>query len=860
MARKKYTGNAPAKAQVRRYSFAGLVAPDDLYTWDIHGKTIEVETTGDTFAALCAELAAAWNASELPEYAEVTAAAEEDDEGNPIVTLTADTAGKPFDSALTTSGAAVVIVTTQEGSDGVDEVQSFYLEPAPAGGTYQVQWDLGSGVETSDPIPAGSAASVVQAKCIAGMASLDEGDLVVTGSGTEADPFELALAGNLAATPVAELTIDASGLTGNRSVHVSTSRDGASASSNELWTIYTDGGTAATFKGRFRRNSSEAWQETATLNWNDSAATVQAAFEALSNVGAGNVLVSGGRGQTTNTFAFFLQFRVALGGVSIGGAGGGVDSSTANVVAASLAQGGQATANEYQIIHLGGATAGTFTLTHGGDTTSAIAFDAISTTIRDALIADTALVAGDVLVAQPGGTAGLPHYVRFQGTVANTNVAALTIGTGSLTGTGTIETARDGGAGAAVNELQELWHDGTGGTVSVTIDGETIGLPWDADATEATNLCESVLGAGNLDVTGAGTEADPWVFEYTGDYAAENQPELTASAASLTGGIDAVVDTVTEGVAPTDEVQTITLDGATGGTFRLRDEAGTPWTAPIAYDAAAATVETALEAILGAGNVAVSGSAGGPYTVTGDGDLADQDLPLLLADNDDLDGDGSATITETDVVASSGPNHWDDPLNWIDLDDGSHGVPETGDDVFIETGGVGQSILYGLEQSAVELASLTISSLFTGTIGLPQRNEDGEVYWEYRPRELEIGLSSGGTQTITIGTGVGTGSERINLNTGADETHLVCLATNGPKDEGFAAVNWRGTHASNTALVIDGFFGAGVEQGQEYALALIQRGGSVILGGAGDVGSIDKTGGDLTADRCTLDGTLFIRG
>lgn len=69
-------------------------------------------------------------------------------------------------------------------------------------------------------------------------------------------------------------------------------------------------------------------------------------------------------------------------------------------------------------------------------------------------------------------------------------------------------------------------------------------------------------------------------------------------------------------------VQTVTISGTpTGGTFALRYNGET--TAALAYNAAAATVQSALEGLagIGTGNAAVSGSAGGPYTVTLGGTL-----------------------------------------------------------------------------------------------------------------------------------------------------------------------------------------------------------------------------------------------
>lgn len=75
--------------------------------------------------------------------------------------------------------------------------------------------------------------------------------------------------------------------------------------------------------------------------------------------------------------------------------------------------------------------------------------------------------------------------------------------------------------------------------------------------------------------------------------------------------------TVLGQIVGNDEVQTATITGSpTGGTFTLTF--GGQTTSAIAYNAAASAVQTALQALstVGANNVTVTGSAGGPYTIT----------------------------------------------------------------------------------------------------------------------------------------------------------------------------------------------------------------------------------------------------
>jgi hypothetical protein len=102
--------------------------------------------------------------------------------------------------------------------------------------------------------------------------------------------------------------------------------------------------------------------------------------------------------------------------------------------------------------------------------------------------------------------------------------------------------------------------------------------------------------------------------------------------------------------AAINETQTVTMVGPpTGGTWRVAFQGAT--TADLAYNISAANLQTALVGLstIGAGNAAVTGSAGGPYTVTFQGALAGSDVPLLAVDASSLQGAGNQ-----DVVVQSG--------------------------------------------------------------------------------------------------------------------------------------------------------------------------------------------------------------
>ncbi|MFR9773044.1 major capsid protein [Nocardia sp. SC052] len=103
------------------------------------------------------------------------------------------------------------------------------------------------------------------------------------------------------------------------------------------------------------------------------------------------------------------------------------------------------------------------------------------------------------------------------------------------------------------------------------------------------------------------------------------------------------------------EVQTPTISGSpTGGTFTLTFKGQT--TAPLAYNATAAQVQAALAALstIGAGNVAVTGSAGGPYTVTFQALLGATNVPAMTATGS-FTGGSSPSIAVTQTTAGA-PN------------------------------------------------------------------------------------------------------------------------------------------------------------------------------------------------------------
>ncbi len=107
------------------------------------------------------------------------------------------------------------------------------------------------------------------------------------------------------------------------------------------------------------------------------------------------------------------------------------------------------------------------------------------------------------------------------------------------------------------------------------------------------------------------------------------------------------------------EAQTVTITGTpTGGTFTLTLAGQT--TAAIAFNATAAAVQTALNALpnVNAGDVVVTGGPGPgtPYVVTFSGQYAGEDMPQMTASGASLTGGSSPAVGVATTTPGGGNN------------------------------------------------------------------------------------------------------------------------------------------------------------------------------------------------------------
>lgn len=212
-------------------------------------------------------------------------------------------------------------------------------------------------------------------------------------------------------------------------------QQGGGTAQNEIQTVtIANAPTGGTFTLTF------SGQTTAAQPYNESAANLQTDLEALSSIGAGNVLVSrAGSGTYSSPYVYTVTFQGSLAGTDVSLMTGSAASLTGGAVSVSVTQDASAGQNEQQQISLSGSpTGGDFDLTWdpggGGETAANIAYNASAATVQAALEGLATPGPGDFSVS---GAAGGPWIVEFTGTYAATNVAAITGDGDDLTGAGT---------------------------------------------------------------------------------------------------------------------------------------------------------------------------------------------------------------------------------------------------------------------------------------------------------------------------------------------------------------------------------------------------------------------------------------
>ncbi|PQO33336.1 hypothetical protein C5Y96_10820 [Blastopirellula marina] len=397
--------------------------------------------------------------------------------------------------------------------------------------------------------------------------------------------------------------------------------------------------------------------------------------------------------------------------------------------------------------------------------------------------------------------------------------------------------------GNSTNEVQAVTLPGnpSGGTFTLSFQGQTTGnLTFDESAADVEAALEALSNIASGAVSVTGDDGGPWTIEFTGTLAGTDVGQMTASGANLTGGT-VTISTVQAAVANQNEQALLTMSASvTSGTFTLTYDESESTNIP--YNATSASVKSALQstASIGSGDVNVSGPAGGPWLVEFIGSLAGQNVTAITSNGTNLVGAGTQSLTISPLITPTGPAFWDNAANWS-----TSSVPTDGDTAILEASD--RPVLYGLNQSSVTLAALLVRGSFVGTIGLPHGNQAG--YLEYRDTHLRISASS-----VRIGEGAGSGSERIRLDLGSGQTDVTVAGSASPAALDEYAVNVLGTHAANVLRIYRGSVSSAQYAGQAAVWASVQVGyaddpaGDVelLLGDNAAVGSLIAHGGQIT--------------
>lgn len=300
---------------------------------------------------------------------------------------------------------------------------------------------------------------------------------------------------------------------------------------------------------------------------------------------------------------------------------------------------GPGNADEKQLLMVK-ATSGAYTLTFGGDTTDPIDFDASAATVKAELDALDSIggVGGSVsVIGGPGDALGTtPYYVTFGGANSGANQPLLVDDSSSLSG------------GDASVEIAEV----NGGGVGYEVCDPAAGDACKASVSGSFNVDHEVYVGGSLRNPTADIAVDQASgFVYSADF---NRVTKFTSAGEFQRAFG--YDTVFAGPndSSNNEVQELTIT-ATGGNFflcypsclNLQEQ----HTGPIAYNATAQQIEDALESIPHLGGedaeLSISGSPGGPFTITFGGTFGGDDAQGIGTNGTNLTGPGAGISVST---------------------------------------------------------------------------------------------------------------------------------------------------------------------------------------------------------------------
>jgi hypothetical protein len=284
--------------------------------------------------------------------------------------------------------------------------------------------------------------------------------------------------------------------------------------------------------------------------------------------------------------------------------------------------------------------------------------------------------------------------------------------------------------------------------------------------------------------------------------------------------------------SPVAQVDTLTPSTATSGVFTVTINGKA-----VSYTATGATVPTITAALTASCNASTHAEfmeitfADITTAITATADTAGKPFTITTSAT-------TGTFTKTQPTTCTGPKFWSAATNW------SAGVvPASTDDIVLDNWS--GDILYGLDQNTVTVTTMIVTDTFTGNVGLPKTNTDGNAYAEYRDDFLKLSV----TTLHFAGK-----STRFKLNTGSVAGTLNITNTGTSAETGLKTFQWKGTNATNVVNISKGSFAAAQFGGEVATIATLNQSwktsqtsdSDVFLGPGVTLTTIKKTGGTLT--------------
>ncbi len=539
----------------------------------------------------------------------------------------ANTSGLGHYELTNANGLATVTIGTQLPST-VDQNQIISIDHDATGGSFTFTrsvTDSVSGLPVtlhSNPIAYDASTDLV-ARALRVLL----GELVsVTGSGTSVDPWlaEILGSGTASVSPLAASVVALTKPDDSPALVSVTRIAAAGPGANEVQQVSHNGADAGFFTLSFTDSSSQN-RTTPAIAFDASAEDVQDAFNSFVGVQVavtipedllGNPIANtwqieftGTANDTGETLALLTQEVPAL---TVSGA-----AATTDVFTDVVASEGQ---NEVRrIVHNG--TSGRLTLESDGKVVFA-AFDASSDELESMFGSLTGFdVSADV--SNVGGVTTWTIEFLNSGGAGDITLGSSNLGENLPSGPAevVVATTQEGTSG----EVQQIYSDADDGTFSLSLfyDGAThttAEFDHDEPVIHLQNELEAIVGDDNVHVSGAGTIESPWRIEFLGDLEAIDVALLTVATLTLTSDSGptslTIARLVAGSAAPLPEIQQIYHTGDSGS-FELLVEGER--SNAIAYDAAAADVQAAIESlsnVTGSVTVAGAGTAADPWIVT----------------------------------------------------------------------------------------------------------------------------------------------------------------------------------------------------------------------------------------------------